>query len=211
MCQRITIFSITTTPISVRDKAIALCFRRCEREMQGARGLMFISYVRFPLLTFFEFADHCGKPGLLSGRGILVNDPFGTCLIQCLDCFAEQQTGIFNVACLYCFDDIFATIPHERAAGTVSISCGNVLAKPFFGTCNVRHTILEFLIHFAKETFYPIFRKGQGSPAMRVPTTGKTDGPMLPRSGAQRLLPTPTFMLESGYRFPLTLCSHVLV
>jgi len=93
-------------------------------------------------LFFFEFSDHRRKPGLLSSGSVFVNNSLGTRLIQCFDGIAEEFIGILNVSCPDSLYDVLATIPHEGAAGPVSIPSSNVLTKSLFGTGNVWHTIL---------------------------------------------------------------------
>jgi len=68
-----------------------------------------------------------------------MHNPLGTCLIESLNGITKQAVGIFDVPCLNGFNDIFATIPHERPAGTVPFPGGDILTKPLFGTGNVRH------------------------------------------------------------------------
>ena len=94
--------------------------------------------------TFFslEFSDHRGQTGLLPGGGVLMNDPLGARLVQCLDGITKESVGILNVTSPDCLHDILTTIPHKRAAGTISIPSSNVLTKSLFGTGYIRHTIL---------------------------------------------------------------------
>ena len=89
--------------------------------------------------AFFQFFDHSRETRFFSCGGVSMNDPLGTGLIQCFDCFAEESFGILHASRQHSPHDIFTTISHERPASAVPFSSSNVLAKAFFGTGNVRH------------------------------------------------------------------------
>ena len=119
------------------------------------------------LCTFFsfEFSDHRRKARFFSGSSIFVNDPLGTCLIQCFDRFAEQSVGILNVTYSHSTHDILATIPHKRASGTVLFTSGNILTKPLFGTSNVRHTVLyKYFQYTIRKRILPYFQRKTREP-----------------------------------------------
>ena len=89
--------------------------------------------------ALFEFPNQCRESGLFSGGGIPMDNPLGTCLIECLYRVSEELVGIFGISSQHCFHDIFATVPNKRPAGTVPFPGGDILTKPLFGTCNVGH------------------------------------------------------------------------
>ena len=114
------------------------------------------------LRTLFEFADHGGKAGFLSGGGVSVHYLLGTRLIQCLDRLAKQLFGIFHTPRTNRLDDVLATVTNERPSGTVAFAGGDVLAKPFFGTGNVWHNFLRNLLLLLAGDSTPFFAKDKG-------------------------------------------------